>query len=496
MTLTAENILLIGSVLLFIFLFWERISHKFEVPVLVIVLIIGMLAGSEGIGKIPFDNHNTAYFVGMIALVVILFSGGMDAKYQEIKPIMIPSILLSTIGVLITAIVTGLFIYWVISMFFDVHSLSLIESFLLASVVASTDFALVFAILHSKGLKLKHNLGPLLEFESGSNDVMAYLLMITFLQIVQHVNSDAPAVVGMFFYELIVGALCGFIFGRLAVKTINKVAMSNDALYPIFLLAIMFIIFLITGIIKGNGFLAVYIGGLTIGNSQFLHKRSSKNFFDGFAWLAQILMFFTFGMLVNPSELLPVAGLGITIGLFLIFIARPVSVLGCIFPFKRIPVKAKMYVSWVGLRGAVPLIFATCIMASGIENAGTIFNIVFFVMIISLLVQGSTVPFVARFLGLVEKAESEKNLSALEREFSNDLKSAMAKISIRKEHLIKGNSLIKMQIPENTIVVMIQRGTRYFVPKGNTKIKERDVLFVISDNKKTLKETYKKMGIN
>jgi cell volume regulation protein A len=324
---------------------------------------------------------------------------------------------------------------------------------------------------------------------------MAYLLLITFLLLVQSAGNGAPFIVGMFFYQLTVGALCGFLLGKLAVRIINKVNISNDSLYPVLLLSMSFIVFFLTDLLKGNGFLAVYIGGITIGNSRFLHKYLSKSFFDGFAWMAQILMFLLFGMMIKPAELIPVAVVGLTIGLFVLVLARPLAVWGCLFPFKEIPPKAKFYVSWVGLRGAVPLIFATVVFAADIENGKTMFNIVFFVMLVSLLVQGSSVSSVARILGVGKVPADDTHFPPEETEMSDNIKSAITEITIEKKHLKEGDSLMTMQIPENTLVVMIKRGGRYFRPKGRTKIEEGDKLLLISDNEKTLCETCKKIGI-
>jgi len=489
--LPVEHILLIASIILFFSLFWERITRRFEVPVLLFFLILGVIASNEHIGGLEIKNLDNSRLLGSMALSIILFSGGLEAKFREVKSVLVPSSLLATLGVIFTTLFVGLFIYFISSTFFPNIGFSLLESFLLASIVASTDFALVFAIFHSKGMQLKNNLRPLLEFESGSNDVMAYLLLLTFLQFVQMQNSSVGLIVGDFFYKLIVGALCGFLLGKLAVRIINRVKMTNDALYPVLLLAISFIIFIATDIIGGSNFLAVYIGGLTVGNSRFLHKRSSKNFFDGFAWLAQILMFFTFGMLINPAELLPVATIGILIGVFIIFAGRPLAVWSSIGFCKNISAKAKFFISWVGLRGAVPLIFATYILSMNIEQGKTMFNIVFFVMLVSLLVQGTSVSFVARLLKLSDKPAADKNTAEKE-----DIKSAVTEFTVTKEHLQHGNRLMEMQIPENTIVALIRRGKQYLIPQGSTHIHEGDVLLMISDDEEAMRETYQKLGIN
>lgn len=496
MVLSLENILFIGSFLLFGSIIASKTGYRFGVPVLLLFLGVGMLAGTDGIGGITFSSPQTTQIIGMIALSIILFSGGMDTKYEEIRPVALPGVLLATIGVLLTAIITGLFIYWLTNNFFASFTLTLFESLLLASIMSSTDSASVFAILRSKGLFLKHRLRPLLELESGSNDPMAYMLMIVFMQFVQAQNVSTGAIIGMFFYQLIAGGVVGYLLGKLAVRFINKINLDNDALYPVLLLTVAFIIFSFTDFVKGNGYLAVYIGGLVVGNSRFVHKRTSKSFFDGFAWLAQIVMFLTLGLLVNPRELLPIAGIGLSIGVFMVFISRPVSVWLCLFPFKKMPSKAKHYVSWVGLRGAVPIIFATYPLTAKIPYANIMFNIVFFITIISLMVQGTSVPFVARLLGLAEDSQKAHKLSEFDIEFSEDIKSAMTEILVKEEFLKEGNTLVNIPIPENTLVVMIKRDDHYFVPRGNTEIEAGDILLLISDNEDALRETYRNLGID
>ncbi|MCL2290116.1 MAG: potassium/proton antiporter [Bacteroidetes bacterium] len=493
MNLSTENILLIGSVLLFFSLLTEKVPKKFGIPILLLFISIGMLAGSDGIGRIHFDDPHTAQFIGMMALAIILFSGGMHSKYKEIKPVMLPGVLLATLGIILTTLFTGLFIFWLTNHFFEKFTFTLFESLLLASVVASTDAAAVFSIL-PKGMRLKYHLRHLLELESESNDPMAYMLMITFLPLVQHQGHSALWIVGIFFYELFAGLLCGFLLGKATVKIINKINMSNHALYPILLIIMFFVLFSVTEFIHGNGFLAVYIGGVIVGNSKLMHKRSSKSFFDGFTWFAQITMFLTLGLLLNPSELLPVAGLALVIGIFMIIFARPLAVWGCLFPFRAIPPKAKFYVSWVGLRGAVPIIFATYLLAANIEHGRIMFNIVFFITLLSLLVQGTLVPFVARALGLVEPKPLQL-MPTFDTEAEEETKTAMSEIVIRKQSLKEGDCLLDMPVPENTRVVVAKRGDHYFIPKGNTKLEPRDILYIISDDEEGLREACGKLGI-
>lgn len=301
----------------------------------------------------------------MIALSIILFSGGMDTKYSEIKPVAVPGIILATLGVMLTALLTGGLIYCISGILTGVPSLTFTESLLLASVMSSTDSASVFSILRSRGLRLKENLRPLLELESGSNDPMAYMLTILLIQIIQSGDMSFSQAALMLLQQFAVGAVAGYLLGRLALHVINRLNIDNEALYPILLVACVFFIFAFTDLCKGNGYLAVYLAGLVIGNRKMLHKKSIVTFFDGFAWLFQLIMFLALGLLVNPKELLPVAGIGLLVGGAMILLTRPLSVWLCLLPFRKMSGKAKIYVSWVGLRGAVPIIFAHLSAAGG-----------------------------------------------------------------------------------------------------------------------------------
>lgn len=341
----------------------------------------------------------------------------------------------------------------------------------------------------------------MLELESGSNDPMAYMLTITIIQLLVSANMSTGVVIGMFMLQLTIGAIAGYFLGRLCVLIINKINMNNDALYPILLLAFTFFIFSFTDFIKGNGYLAVYVGGLVVGNSQFVHKKSMRKFFEGLSWLCQIVMFLALGLLVNPSELLPIAGIGLLIGFFMIIVSRPISVFAGLVFFRKMTVQARVYVSWVGLRGAVPIIFATYPLIEAIEHpqiaasAKIIFNIVFFITIVSLLVQGTTVSKVAKWLGLSEEAPKRKQLSSFEMDFSEEIKSAMTEITITDEILKDGNRLMEIPLPDKTLAVMVKRGKTFFIPRGNTVIEKGDIMLVITDDEEALKQTYEELGI-
>lgn len=491
MVITAENVLLIGSVILFVGIIFGKIGYRFGMPVLLLFLAVGMLFGSDGLG-IQFDNSSTVQFIGIMALSIILFSGGMDTRFSEIKPVLGPGIVLSTIGVLMTTLLTGGFIYFITSAVSGSIYLTLAESMLLAAVMSSTDSASVFSILRSKGLSLKENIRPVLELESGSNDPMAYMLTIILIDVVLEGRFNAADSCLELFVQFSVGAVFGYGLGRFVRFFINRINLDNNAFYSILLLAFIFFIFSITDLCNGNGYLSVYIAGLVVGNGKLLHKRSLMTFFDGFTWLWQIVMFITLGLLVNPHELVPVIGTGLLIAVFMILFARPVSVFVGMLPFRNFSVKAKAYISWVGLKGAVPIIFATYPLIAGVENARVIFNVVFFMTIVSLLVQGTTVGYMAKLLKLIDKPEK---LNAFDIDLPDEIKAAMSEMELNDSSLAHGNRLMDLDLPDNTLVVMVKRMNNYFVPKGHTKLHAGDILLVISDNEKEMKQACDKLGV-
>ncbi|MDP3453749.1 MAG: potassium/proton antiporter [Bacteroidales bacterium] len=407
MNITTENILLLGSVLLFISILAGRAGYRFGVPVLLLFLSVGMFFGSDGLG-IEFNSPYIAQFIGIASLSIILFSGGMDTNVSEIKPVLAKGLVLSTLGVMLTTLFTGFIIYFTTQVFSRFVSFSLPESMLLASIISSTDSASVFSILRSKGISLKNNIRPLLELESGSNDPMAFMLTLIFIKMIKF--GDVGVV--SFFISLItqfgIGALCGYFIAKAVLYIISKLHLESKSLYHILLLAALFFTYSFTDLIYGNGFLAVYIAGLTIGNSKIQCDSTAYTFFDGIAWLAQLILFLTLGLLVNPTDLIQydVAGLGLIIAFSMIIISRPFSVFISMVPFKDLSVNTKHFFSWVGLRGAVPIVFATYPLIAGIPHANHIFNIVFFITLVSLIVQGTTVNFVAKKLGLAKDEEA------------------------------------------------------------------------------------------
>jgi cell volume regulation protein A len=492
MPFSAEYILILASILLFLSIIAGKAGFRIGVPVLLLFLGLGMLFGNEGLKLISFHEAKDAQLIGVIALSIILFSGGMDTKYAEIRPVAGPGVVLATAGVFLTMILTGLFIHWIFSLFSNVPLLSLPESMLMAAVMSSTDSASVFSILRSKKKGLKENLRPMLELESGSNDPLAYLMTILLIQMIQTGNGSIAHTGLMFLLQMSIGAVAGFLLGHLTRIALNRINIGNQAFYPILLLAFLFFIFSATSLINGNGFLAVYIGGLVVGNSKIPHKKSIASFFDGFTWLFQIVMFLALGLLVNPSDLVPIAGVGLLVGIFMILFARPISVFLSLLPFGKLSFRARTFVSWVGLRGAVPIIFATYPLLAGLENASLIFNVVFFITIVSLVVQGTTVGLAAEKLGLAEKEPREKEFNM---DLPEQITSSMSEITVTESMLEQGRELMHMPLPDQTLVMMVKRDDRYFVPKGKTKLRVGDKLLVISDNEEELRKVYEELGL-
>ncbi|MDD4755845.1 MAG: potassium/proton antiporter [Prolixibacteraceae bacterium] len=496
MNLQIELVLLVLSLLFFLSILAGKASSRFGIPALLLFLGVGMFFGSDGLG-IEFENIKVAQVVGTVALCIILFSGGMDTKFSEIRPVINQGIILATAGVFLTALTTGLLIWWIFGMTYESAGIGILTSLLLASTMASTDSASVFSILRSKGLHLKNNLRPMLELESGSNDPVAYILVITLIGLIK--TDMAPSYFHIVFsisLQLFIGALTGFAIGKLTVFIINRIHIGNDSLYPILVFTSCIFIFSLSYFLKGNGYLAVYIGGLVIGNSKFVHKRSSLNFFDGLAWMSQLLMFLTLGLLVNPRELVPVIVPGLLISFVMIFISRPLSVFISLLPFRKMAIRDKIYVSWVGLRGAVPIIFAIITLAEDVPHSDLIFNIVFVCTLVSLLVQGASLPLMAKWLSLAEKPERVRKHRDFDIEFADDIKSITDEIEITAEMLEKGNQLMDLPIPDKTLIIMIKRDGRYMVPKGKTTLQPKDKLLIITDDQLTLQETYNNLKID
>lgn len=474
MEITPGNIILVGSILLLISIFAGKTSYRFGVPTLILFLLVGILAGSEGIGGIDFNDPAIAQFIGIVSLNFILFSGGLDTNWKSVKPILWQGVSLSTFGVLFTALSLGTFV-WLITDF------TIYEGLLLGAIVSSTDAAAVFSILRSKSLALKSNLRPTLELESGSNDPMAYFLTIAFLGLVVNEDQSLVSIIPLFLQQILIGVAAGFILGKGSKMIINKIGLDFEGLYPVLAVALMFVAFSATDAIGGNGFLAVYLSGVYLGNQDFIHKKTILRFFDGTAWLMQIVLFLTLGLLVYPSDIIPVVGLGILISAFLIVVARPLGVWLSLIPFKM-KTRRRWYISWVGLRGAVPIVFATYPLLAGIEKAHMIFNIVFFVSLTSVLIQGTTLSIVAKWLH-VALPMKVKPKSPVEAFLSDGTKSLIKELIIPEDNYSVGRKIVELGFPRKAIIAMISRNGKFLTPNGSTIIEPHDTLIILLEDK-------------
>lgn len=487
MYLTAENVLFIGAILVFSAIVISKAGFKFGVPTLLLFLLVGMGFGSDGLGLV-FNNHHQAQFIGVAALSVILFTGGMETKFKDIRPVLWQGISLATIGVLLTTAFCGLFIFALTRIGHLSAPLSIVMCFLMASVMSSTDSASVFNILKGCKMRLKENIRPCLELESGSNDPMAYV--ITIVLIGTATTLFDPAVTGdnvrygsiivhagwTFILQLSVGAISGIGIGLGGSWLLQRIKLDSSPLYAIMLLTVAFFTISTTEMIKGNGYLAVYVAGLIIGNHPLPDKKEIQTFLDGMTWLMQIGMFLILGLLVEPNELLDIAPLALLIGLFLIFVARPAAVLITLSPFRHLSMKARLFISWVGLKGAVPIIFATYPIIAGIPGSNQIFNIVFFITLLSLLIQGVSIPAVARALGLALPEEKKPETFGIE---IPEEAGKLVDCTLTEEQLLGGNTLKEIQLPPRARVVMIQRGSKLIVPDGSVPLRSGDKLLII-----------------
>lgn len=480
MQITTENILLTGSILLLTSILAGKTSKHFGVPTLILFLVIGILAGSEGIGGIHFDDPQLTQFIGVVALNFILFSGGLDTNWQSIKPVLWRGIALSTICVCLTATAVGLFVHFI-------WGFTLAEGLLLGSIVSATDAAAVFSILRSKAIGLKANLGPVLELESGSNDPMAYFLTVSLTAVVVNQDMDPAQLIPLFFKEFLLGAGIGYLMGKASAWLINRIKLDTDGLYPVLVLGLVIFTYSFTHFVGGNGFLATYLSAIILGNSDFIHKKSITRFYEGQAWLMQIVLFLTLGLLVFPSQIFPVIGMGLLISTFLIFVARPLGVFSSLAFFKT-NTRSKLFVSWVGLRGAVPIVFATYPLIAGIEKAGLIFNLAFFISITSVLLQGTTLAWVAKKLHLSVPAATKKKTGL---ELAENKKSRLEQLTIAENSVVANRKIVNAGLPLSVYIIAIKRDKVYLTPTGNTLLQAGDELYILAENEPAMQEAHR-----
>jgi cell volume regulation protein A len=466
-----ETILLVAASLLLLSVVASKTSGPLGVPALLIFLLIGMLAGSDGPGGIAFDDPWAAQSLGVLALALILFAGGIDTAWSSVRPVLLEGIALATAGVLITAGVLAALVHLALGY-------SLLEGMLLSAIVSSTDAAAVFAVLRSKKVGLKGRLKPLLELESGSNDPMAVFLTVAVIGMLSASASSVGGVAVGFVVQMTIGGVAGYLMGRGTVLLVNRLRLEYQGLYPVLTLSLVLLTYAASASVGGNGFLAVYVAGLVVGNSDFIHKRSLIRFHDGLAWLMQIVMFLALGLLVFPSRLLAVAGNGLVTAAFLMLIARPVSVLLILWP-SAMTVREKVMVAWVGLRGAVPIVLATFPLLAGVPLADELFHLVFFVVLASVAIQGTSIPLVARWLRV------DVPIAAPERELEDALggspRGRLEEIRVGPRSPAVGRRILELGFPSGALIVLLKRGDEAMIPDGGTALHEGDRLVVLAD---------------
>ncbi|GGA40357.1 K+/H+ antiporter [Kroppenstedtia guangzhouensis] len=470
-----DSFVLFTALLLVVGVLTTKVSSRMGVPALVLFIAVGMLVGHF----FYFDNAELAQFFGVLALIIILFDGGTQTQWTDIKQVKWESLTLATIGVLITTAIIGGFA----ALILDV---SLFEGLLFGAIVGSTDAAAVFMVLGSKSIQRK--MRSILEAESGSNDPMAVFLTISLIEVIMGNQANIWTFIGSFFWQMALGLLLGYVLGRIAVWLINRIHLEAGGLYPVLTIGLGLLIYGLVAAIGGSGFLAVYVAGLVIGNSEISNRYSTLRFNEGFAWMMQILMFILLGLLVFPDQVIQVVIPGFSLSLLLMFVARPIGVLICTAFFKM-TWKERTFLSWAGLRGAVPIILATFPMLAGYEQSQLFFNVIFFVVVSSALIQGLTISPLAQYLNL---AEDEKNTTSYSLELVS-IRRANADIielSIQEDSPIVGKAIRALQLPKDTLINAIIRDDQVITPKGKTVIEEGDVLFVLvsKENSASLKK--------
>lgn len=469
--MTLETLLLIGSLLILLSIAVARAFNNFGVPTLILFLIVGMVAGENGLGRIHFNDYGLARSIGYIALIIILFSGGLDTVWKSVRPVVRDGISLSILGVALTMGAVALFTHVVLDFPWTL-------SLLLGAIISSTDAAAVFSVLRAKSLHIHKGLRSLLELESGSNDPMAVFLTLTVIAYATGSESSAWSAPGLFLKQMGIGAVAGVLLGKALVFGLNRVRFAYDGIYPVVGLAWAFLVFGFTDLLGGSGFLAVYLAGITAAHGNMVHKRTLLRFFDGMAWLSQITLFLVLGLLVTPRELPGIALQGLLIAAFLTFAARPFAVY-LAMAFSTSSRAEKAFVSWVGLRGAAPIILATFPVLAGLPGSEKLFNLVFLIVFTSAMLQGWTLPAAARLFGVTVPAEAEYK-SPLKFAPPPDSDTELMEFVVPLGSAVTGRAVVDLKLPEDALVVLVCRGDQFLVPGGGTVLEEQDTIQVLA----------------
>ncbi|CAM3766474.1 potassium/proton antiporter [Mesobacillus thioparans] len=482
--LSTDSFILLLAFLFIVGVITTRFSTRLGVPSLILFIMVGMVMGSDVLGIIYFDNAAMAQMIGVIALVIILFEGGLQTNWKDVRPVIVPSLSLATLGVLITSGIVAVAAKMILGV-------DWLEAILFGAIVGSTDAAAVFAVL--KGHNISSKLGSTLEAESGSNDPMAVFLTVAMIELITLPDASILKLIGDFFLQMGLGLILGILFGRVAVKALNSINLDSSGLYPVFATAFALLTYGVTAFLNGSGLLAVYIAAIIIGNAEIAYRQSIFRFSEGFAWMMQILMFVILGLLVFPSELFNPAILikGILLSLILMVIARPAAVFISTIKMDY-SIKDRIFLSWAGLKGAVPIILATFPLLAGIEDSHQIFNVVFFVVLTSALIQGATIPMLANKLGL-NGPKKTTPMQSLELISLGKADAEMIEYEMESDNAIVGKTLMEISLPEGSLVNAIIRNGKLIAPTGTTVIMAGDFLYILSarKNKPLLKKLLK-----
>ena len=474
-----ESKIIIFSILLILSVYSAKISKRFNIPLLVIFIFIGMFAGSDGLGWIYYDDPDSAYFIATISLCVILFTGGLETNVKEVRPIIKEGIALSVLGVFLSVIFFAIPIHYLTDLGWQL-------SLLASAAVASTDAAAVFSLLQFSGLNIKTRMKSLLEFESGSNDPIAFVMVILFISLVKGDNGSLWHYVYFFLREIIIGGLMGVLLGYLAEKFIERLHLKIEALYPILLLGILGFTYSATQLSYGNGYLAIYILGLSISSKKFLYKNSCVKFFSVMSWIMQIILFLCLGLLVFPKQLIDFAWIGLLLAVIMVFLVRPMSVFMSLSFFrKKYCAKSKLFLSAGGFKGAVAIVFAIFTMVENVPHSEIIFNLIFFIVLVSVVIQGSTLKFVADILKMTEKDISSINhdTDTADMEY---LENHMFELTITSSSPFLNKELSELMLPYEILITLIKRNDQYIHPKGSTKFRLGDRITVMCREKDNL----------
>lgn len=464
-----ELFLFATALLLILCVLISKATGRMGIPTLVVFLGVGIMAGSEGLGGIYFDNAYYAKTLGVVALVYILFSGGLDTKWSSIRPVIRSAVSLATLGVVVTCITVGYFTHYVLNF-------SLLEGFLVGAIISSTDAGAVFTVLRGQNINLKGRLKEILEVESGSNDPMAVFLVTSILLIMRKPEYSVFALIPKLVQEMVLGLAVGYLGGKGMAFAFNRLKLQFEGLYTVLSLAMVLIVYTTSQVLHGNGFLSVYVAGVVLGNESFVYKKTLMLLHDGVSWLMQSGMFLTLGLLIFPSHILDITGPGILVAGFMILIARPVSVFISLSN-SSLNWREKSFIAWIGLRGAVPVVMATYPLVAGIARAEYIFNLVFFVAVTSLMIQGTSISMVAKWLGLI--SPEEKKHDQIEHSSTATLKNNMSTINVPVDFIQK--NIVDLKLPQDLLIVLIERKGSVIIPRGGTQIEPSDKLMVVAE---------------